>query len=252
MKGRVVAFLSAVLLSTSSAVAQPPSDRPQFALGIAAISSPEPYEGADADILVVPAVSFSYKRFYFRGIVAGYRLWESGELSADLIARARARFGGYDEDDSPALEGMESRRKSADGGIELQWERERLLGVRLTPTTDLLDRSGGQQVTLDVYSPWRFGPVRVEPGVGVEWQSEDLVNYYYGVRPEEARPGRPAFEPGSAVNLTAGVFVFTPVSRRLLLQTFLRYERLDSDIEESPIVDEGGALTAFAALSYAF
>lgn len=250
MRSRAVAFLSAVLLNTSVAVAQPPSDRPQLALGIAAISSPEPYEGADADILVVPAVSFSYKRFYFRGIVAGYRLWESGDFSADLIARAR--FGGYDEDDSSALAGMESRRKSADGGLELEWERERVLGIRLTPTTDLLDRSSGQQVTLDVYSPWRFGPVRVEAGVGAEWQSDDMANYYYGVRPEEARPGRPAYEPGSAVNLTGGVFVFTPVSRRLLLQSFVRYERFDSKIEESPIVDRSGAVTGFAALSYAF
>lgn len=250
MRWRVVAFLSAVLLSTSAAVAQPPADRPRFSLGIAAIASPEPYEGADADILVVPAISVSYKRFYFRGITAGYRLWESGDWSADLIARAR--FGGYDESDSPALRGMEDRRKSADGGIELEWERERVLGIRLTPTTDLLDRSGGQQVTLDVYSPWRFGPVRLDAGLGAEWQSDDMANYYYGVRPGEARPGRPAYEPGSAVNLTAGVSLFTPVSRRLLLQSFLRYERFDANIEDSPIVDRSGALTAFAALSYAF
>jgi outer membrane protein len=107
-------------------------------------------------------------------------------------------------------------------------------------------------VTLDVYSPWRFGPVRLDFGVGAEWQSDDMANYYYGVLPQEARPGRPAYAPGSAVNLTAGAFVFTPVSRRLLLQSFVRYERFDSNIEASPIVDRSGAVTGFAALSYAF
>lgn len=250
MRGKVLAFWTVVLLSTSAVSAQPPADRPQFALGVAVITSPEPYEGAEADVLTVPAVSFSYKRFYFRGITAGYRLWEAGGFRADVIARAR--FGGYDESDSPALAGMASRRKSADGGLELRWEKERRIGVRLTPTTDLLGRSHGRQVSLDVYSPWRFGPARLDFGVGAEWLSSDLVGYYYGVRPEEARPGRPAYEGESALNPTAGVFLFTPVSRRLLLQSFVRYERLDSAIEDSPIVDGDGALTAFAALSYAF
>lgn len=241
----------AVFLSAPAAYAQPPaSDRPQLALGVAAISSPEPYAGADDDILVVPAISFSYKQFYFRGITAGFRLWESGGFRADAVAQAR--FGGYDEEDSPALAGMEDRRKSADVGFELRWERERRIGVRLTPLVDALGRSDGQEVGFDVYVPLRFGPVRLEPRAGVEWQSDDLVDYYYGVRPEEALPGRRAFAGEEAFNLTAGLFLFTPLSQRLLLQSFVEYERLDSGIEESPIVDRGSAVTGFAAVSYRF
>jgi outer membrane protein len=258
MKHRPLVVLAALLPAAIAAIAaadvaaaQPPaSDRPLFSLGIAAIRSPEPYAGADDDILVVPAISFAYKRFYFRGITAGLRLWESGGFSADAVAQAR--FGGYDAEDSPALAGMEDRRKSADVGLELSWERERRIGLRLTPLVDALGRSDGQEVGFDVYVPLRFGPVRLEPRAGVEWQSAGLVDYYYGVRPEEARPGRPAFAGEDAFNLTGGLFLFTPLSQRLLLQGFVKYERLDSGIRESPIVDRGSAVTGFAAVSYRF
>jgi MipA family protein len=244
------AVFTAILLSTA-ALAQPPDlgSKPRWSLGVAVISSPEPYVDADSDILVVPALSFEYKKFYFRGIYAGYTFWEQGGFQADAVLRPR--FEGYEEDDSPFLRGMEDRRISADLGLDLQWEGERI-GVSLTPTTDILDRSGGQEVALLLYSPIRFGPVRVEPRVGVAWQSADLTDYYFGVRPEEARPDRPAYEPGSALNLTGGVFVFSPVYRRLLFQGFLRVDQLDDDIEASPIVGDGQAVVGFVSLSYAF
>lgn len=248
----VSAVAAAILLSTAT-LAQPPdfanSNKPRWSLGVAVISSPEPYVDADNDVLVVPALSFEYKRFYFRGIFAGYTFWERGDFKADAVLRPR--FEGYEEDDSPFLRGMEDRRISADLGVELQWERERI-GVSLTPVTDILDRSGGQEVTLQLYSPIRFGPVRVEPRVGVAWQSADLADYYFGVRPEEALPDRPAYETGDALNLTGGVFVFSPVAKRLLFQGFVRVDQLDEDIEASPIVGDGQAVVGFVALSYAF
>lgn len=249
MKRTALSFLLG-LVASMAAMAQPPDpNKPQFALGLAVISSPEPYEGADDDVLVVPAISFAYKRFYFRGITTGFRLFESGGFQADLIARAR--LAGYDEDDSPFLAGMESRGKSVDGGFALTWENQRF-GLRLTPVTDLLDRSGGQEVSLDAFLPLRRGPFRLEPSVGVVWQSASFVDYYAGVRTEEARPGRPAYRGEDAFNLTAGVFAFAPVTRKLVFQGFVKTERLDGAIKDSPIVDRGYGWVGFASLNYQF
>ncbi|HEX6865547.1 MAG TPA: MipA/OmpV family protein [Thermoanaerobaculia bacterium] len=249
---RPVFAAAAVLLFVSTAAsAQPPGQEGfQWSLGAAVISSPEPYVGADNETIVVPALSLAYQKFFFRGITAGYELFEREGFSASVIARAR--FAGYDAGDSPFLAGMEDRRKSADLGLELDWQPSRRIGFQLTPVTDVLGRSDGQEVAFDVYVPLRWGPARIEPRVGVLWQSSDFVDYYYGVRPEEARPGRPAFQGEPTVNLGAGVVLFTPVARRLVLQSFVRVERLGDEIEESPIVDRKTAVTGFAALSYSF
>lgn len=247
MAPRVLAVLISISIAACAA-AQPP--RNGWSLGVAVISSPEPYVGASDETLVVPALSVTAGRFSFRGIAAAWQLGEWGDFEAEALLRAR--FSGYDAEDSPFLEGMEDRRKSADLGFALTWERERRLGLRLTPAVDVLGRSDGVEVALDAFVPVRLGPARLEPRLGAAWQSADLVDYYYGVRPEEARPGRPAFRGEATVNATAGLFVFTPLSRRLLLQSFLRLERLGPEIEDSPIVADATALTAFAAVSYRF
>ena len=249
---RRAAVIFAILLSavTTTALAQPPGmEPPRWSLGLAVISSPEPYKGADNDILVVPAITFQGERFYFRGILAGYRLWKRGHFEADAILMPR--FGGYEADDSPFLRGMEDRRLGVDLGLNLTWEADRI-GLRLAPRVDVSGRSQGQELGVEVYSPIRFGPVRVEPAVGAIWQSADLANYYYGVRPGEARPGRPAYEPGSTVNLTGGVFVFSPVTRKLAFQGFVRVNRLGSEIGDSPIVGRDTAVTGLVSLSYGF
>lgn len=251
LKKTALAFLLCLASAAHAALAQPPDpNKPQFGLGVAVISSPEPYRGADDETLVIPSISFAYKRFYFRGIFAGFNLLDRNGLELDVIARPR--FGGYDEEDSPFLEGMEDRRISADLGFQWEWEAGEHFGLRLTPLTDVLDRSGGQEVSLEALFPWQKGPFRLEPRVGAVWQSADTVNYYYGVRPDEARPGRPAYEPGSAVTFTAGVFGFAPVTRKIVFQGFVEAERLGDEITDSPIVDQDVGVTGFVGLSYQF
>lgn len=249
MAPKFLATLISVFIAAASAAQPPGSSRNGWSLGVAVISSPEPYAGADNETLVVPALSITAGRFSFRGIAAAWQLGEWGDFEAEALLRAR--FSGYDAEDSPFLEGMEDRRKSADLGFALTWERERL-GLRLTPSVDVLGRSDGVEVALDAFVPIRLGPARLEPRLGAAWQSADLVDYYYGVRPDEARPGRPAFRGEATVNATAGLFVFSPLPKRLLFQSFLRLERLGPEIEDSPIVADATALTAFAAVSYRF
>ena len=246
----VLILVLGILLPGSIATAQPPGPRgPRngWSIGVGAISSPEPYIGADDEILVIPVLSVTAGRFSFRGIGASWQLGEWGGFEAEALLRAR--FGGFEEDDSPFLEGMEDRRFSADLGLELSWEGE-LVGVRLVPAVDVLDRSGGAEVALELFTPIQLGPVRLEPRAGAAWQSSGLVDYYYGVRPGEARPGRPAYRPGSTVNGTVGLFVFAPLADRVTFQSFIRFERLGSEIEDSPIVADTSAVTGLVGISY--
>lgn len=239
--------LLTLLLAAADARAQPPGPRNGWSLGVGVISSPEPYVGAEDELLFIPVLSVTAGRFSFRGIGAAWQLGEWGSFEAEALLRAR--FGGYEEDDSPFLEGMEDRRFSADLGLELSWEGEHA-GLRLVPAVDVLDRSGGGEVALEVFKPIQLGPIRLEPRAGAAWQSSDLVDYYYGVRPSEARPGRPSYRPGSTVNGTVGLFAFAPLAERVVLQSFLRYEKLGSEIDDSPIVDDDSALTALVGVSY--
>ena len=143
--------------------------------------------------LPIPLLELYYKKLYVHGIRAGFHLFEKGDVTFD--ARARIVFAGLDPDDSPALDGITERKSSIEGGFALDWSPGKYL-LSATAFTDLLGRSGGQQVGLDLSRAWTFARYRwgLTPSIGVIWQSSDFVDYYVGVTPEEARPGRPPFQ----------------------------------------------------------
>lgn len=247
--------LVALLLATAAGVpaaAQPPgvgADRGRWSAGLGAISSPEPYLGATDRVIVVPVLGFEGERCYFRTILGGCRLVAHGGFRLD--AQLRARFGGYEAQDSPALAGMADRRHSADLALELIRELGPLrLGLGVAQ--DLLDRSGGQEMSLDLGRTWRAGPVRWTPRLGLLWQSAATTDYYFGVRPSEATPNRPAYAPGAAWSWTLGASANARLPHHLELFVLVRAQQFGDAIAESPIVDRDFSISGFAFLTYRF
>lgn len=242
------------LFAQDESAEQAPSSSPsqvRWSLGLGVISSPRPYVGAKNSVLPIPLVELYYKKFYVQGIRAGFHLFEKGDLTFD--ARARVVFAGLDPEDSPALEGMAERKSSVEGGFALEWKPGKYL-LSATAFTDVLGRSGGQQVGLDLSRTWTFARYRwgLTPSVGVVWQSSDLVDYYFGVSPEEARPGRPPFRGYSAFNFRASVLAFYRLTTRVNIVGLIRVQRLDNEISSSPIVDKPRGYFGLLGVNYTF
>lgn len=246
-----LALLACTALPLSPAHAQPPGqDGLSWSLGPGILSSPEPYVGADNEVFPVPLLTVDSKRFFFQGIEGGLHLIDRDGFTLDALASIR--FQGYEADDSPFLEGMEDRDDSLDLGLEAAWEARRI-GFSLKLLADALSESDGQEATAEVYFPLQFGrKLRLEPGVAAVWQSDALVDHYYGVRPVEARPGRPAYEGPSTINGQLKVQAFYFLSQRWMLVGFARLEALGSEIEDSPIVEDSTSYLGFLGVTYRF
>jgi outer membrane protein len=229
----------------------PPPSPVQWSLGLGVVSSPRPYVGTDNSVLVIPLVQLEYKKLYVQGIRAGFHLFEKGDVVFDV--RARIVFAGLDPDDSPELDGIIERKSSIEGGFALDWSLGKYL-LSATAFTDLLGRSGGQQVGLDFSRAWTFARKRwgLTPSVGVVWQSSDFVDYYVGVTPEEARPGRPPFQGESAVNFRASVFAYFALPPRVIFVGTVRVQHLDNEISSSPIVDKSRGYSGLLGVTYRF
>ena len=223
----------------------------RWSLGLGVISSPRPYVGADNKITPIPLVGLTTKKFYVNGIRAGYHFVDNEKFTFD--GRVNLVFAGLDPDDSPALEGMLKRDPTVEGGLVFIWKPG---PYRLSTAayTDLLGRSDGQQVELDFSRTWVLGGFRwaLTPTIGAVWQSTNYIDYYYGVTPEEARPGRPVFEGHSAVNFQSSLLVLYRVSRRVYLAGLVQVQRLDNEIYESPIVDDRRAYFGLIGATYQF
>lgn len=227
----------------------PPSG-PQWSLGLGVIASPEPYAGLDdVDLQPVPLLTYRHGRFRFQGIEAGYTLLGGEAWRLDAVARGR--FGGYDAEDSPFLRGMRDRRFTADAGLEATYQPA-ATGLELSLVHDVLDRHGGWAAGASLFHEWGVRRWRITPRLGAEWGSDDLLDYYFGVRPGEAAPGRPAYAPGAAVTWEAGVSVLYLSPARWTLFALAQLERLPGEVDASPIVVDDTAVSGFVGVGYRF
>lgn len=249
----ILALLSSLpLWAQEESAEEAPTPSPvQWAVGLGMLSSPRPYVGAENSTFPAPLIELSYKKLYIQGIQAGYRLFDNGKFSAD--ARVGIVFNGLDPEDSDFLEGMNKRRSTIEGGFVGAWKPGKF---RLSAGvyTDLLGRYYGQQATLDFSRTWTFNRYRwgLTPSIGLVWQSSNFVDYYYGVTPDEATPDRPAFSGHAAVNLNSSLFAYYYLNMRIRLTGYVRVQRLDNEISDSPIVDKARGIFGLLGITYRF
>jgi outer membrane protein len=232
-------------------------------LGPSIVVLEKPYAGKDAEVFPYPAAVFVYDRFYFAIDTAGYRLLANqrtatpapGTTLLYLDAIARWRSDGYDSDDSDELDGMHNRHKTVDVGGEFgvagDWG-----SVTTSLVTDALGQHNGHEFRA-IYgkrfeNAFDIKDLRITPSAGIAWQSHNLVNYYYGVRDDEARDDRPAFKPGEAVNWLTGLDSTYQLNDKWTLLAGITIYWLDDEIRESPIVNKDYAISLIAGVMYKF
>lgn len=242
MAGTVLMVL--VLVCASPAAAQQPSG---WSLGLGAVVSEEPYGDVDTRVTPVPVLGYEGERFFLRGLAAGWRLPRVGGLRGALVVRARMQ--SYDADDDPVLEGMDSRRRTAEGGLHVSGGKRWLRG-HVGVYQELLGRYHGQLVEARVQAPLPVGNWVLVPSVGVDWQSAETADYYYGVRSDEARSDRPAYAPGASLNRVVGLGLRYRGGERFRFMLNVSRAFFDSSLRASPIVERDGRWSGFAGISW--
>ncbi len=228
----------------------------RWSVGMAVISAPRPYVGSDQETQVIPLIEYDSGRWFVQGIRAGYRFIDTSRFQLD--ARVAFRFSGLEPDSSPFLEGMHERRETLVGGIGMEWVLAQHDGARFTAQwsalSDLLGRSDGFESSLDL--SWQKvlarGKVILAPALGVVYQDADHVGYYYGVRTDEERLGRPAYDGSSVVNPRASMLITWRFHGPWSLIGISSFKWLDDPIQDSPIVEKDHEVFYLLGISYSF
>ncbi|MBH9576213.1 MipA/OmpV family protein [Inhella proteolytica] len=183
-----------LLSAPLAAVSATPPEPGHWSLGLAAVSQESPYRGVAARRHLLPLLVVEHPRFAIQGPQADLKLGRQAGM--DLRLRLRWIPEGFEADDSAALQGLAERRASAWAGLATQG-RAGPLRLSAEWLGDASGHSQGQRLRLGASThlhagAWQFGP-------RLAWTASDArhARYYYGVRPAEARAGRPAFAPGT-------------------------------------------------------
>lgn len=239
-----------LLLFCSTVFAQVSQDaNSTFLLGPGVVITDKPYKGIDITVTPIPLLKFISGRFYISGAAAGYRLLADEGWTCDVIGKWRS--DGYDADDSDRLNGMHNRNQTVDVGGEFtltgDWGE-----VWVSAVTDTLGQHDGQEIKLGYAKPFVFDKLTLSPSGGLIWQSNNLANYYYGVRADEAVAGRPAYHVGDSTNWFVGFRAQYQPDEKWTLMAGVTYQFLDSKIRKSPIVDDSFVISFLAGAMYKF
>ncbi len=160
--------------------------------------------------------------------------------------------GGWHSGDDPTLSGMEDREASIDAYVNAAW-RAGFVTVGASYYHDILNGNRGDAASLRFLKDFRPSEkFRFTPSIGFEWQNSERVDYYYGVRPQEVRPNRPAFTGVPAVNMTAGTAIIYRLENSWSLLTGVFATRLGNGISNSPIVSRRYAGLAYIGVGLGF
>jgi outer membrane protein len=218
-------------------------------VGGGAFVQTSPYAGVDARVYPAPVVAYEGERLYVRSAIVGYRIISENGLM--IGPQVQPRIEGFKEDDSRFLEGMQDRNWSVDGGVNIEAATPvGLFGTSIV--TDLLGRSRGQEVEFRYLIMFPLLGFHLIPSGGVRWKSDNLVDYYYGVRPSEARPDRPAYEGHQAFDPFLRLVVRHNLTKHWSLFSDAQYEWLASEITNSPIVSKDYQLSVTTGVLYAW
>ena len=251
---------AAIFSAASTATAQAVAEIPFFsaspgttALGGGLRLGQSPYFASDNEderqLDLIPLYLYEGKYLFVHGTSGGVHILRNHAFEFNLYTRYR--FLRLDSDFHTFYEGLEEREQSLDAGIELglkqPWGE-----IKLDWVTDTLDRHNGQEVRFTYRYRFEAGPWSISPFIGWSWQDANLTDYYFGVSESEARPGRPAYSPGDAQWIGFGLNTAWHVSSRIVIFGNFVFGGAESEIVDSPLVEEDGFSSAFVGGTYLF
>ena len=219
-------------------------------LGLAVRAEQSPYVGGGTRYDLLPLYLYEGERLFLHGSRAGVKLLKDDSQRVDLFLDQRLE--GFADDRIPAsLAGMADRGAGLDIGVSYRY-RQPWGSLQAELLHDAGGFSKGSEMRLSYSYDWRSGRLALRPSLTLAARNARLNNYYYGVRPSEARAGRPAYEPGSGVNATLGLYGTYALDGGWRLLGGVTRTMLDSKIKASPIVGRSAQTGVFFGAAYDF
>jgi len=257
--GKETAIILALLIS-SVANSQEVTEIPFFnapegstALGGGIRFGQSPYLASDNEderqLDLIPLYLYEGKYLFLRGTGGGLHFVNTDKWEVNLYARYR--FQHLDPDSNAFYQGLEERKQTLDAGFQIASTRD-WGELRLSGLTDTLGKHDGQELQFSYRYRIEAGPWSISPYASVIWQDANLTNYYFGVSEAEATPERPAYLPGESLWISMGLNTAWQASDRITFFGNVGFAGTDSEVINSPLVEEAGFSQAFIGGTYTF
>ena len=209
------------------------------------------YRGDGMRIDVLPIYLYEGEHLYLHSNRLGLKFNLDPTSRFDVFVSRRLE--GTPVNQVPAsLSGIDLRTTETDAGFsyEVLSASGRIFVEYLRDTSHT---SAGGEAKLGLVGDGSRGGLRLMPYAVLSARNGSLNNYYYGVRPAEDTPDRPAYTAGSGVNTTLGVNARYDLTRHWHLFGALSATWWPKTVRDSPIVDlKSVQLAGMGGFAYEF
>jgi len=264
--GVSVVTQSGTAAAQGQAQAQPEESRWRLGIGLGyGLRSNPLVQSDDIPIFVDIDIAWFGERLFFDNGDFGLTLVDNEFVTASVVGRANSdrvffgktdtRFVTVDLAGQPLSQAAELTIPDRDYAVELGLELladGRWGQLQLTAFHDVSGTHDGYEIHFDYGYGWRNQRWYIEPSFGLSYKSEDLNNYYWGVRPDESSDALPGYQAGSGVNAHARLALRYQINRRWAFALVGEFENLNDEAAASPIVADRDVLGYFAGFGYRF
>lgn len=224
-----------------------------WVVGASVLSANNIYAGEDSETFVLPRVSYKGESFFLKNGTLNYSIFQRNNFSGGLLAGVDGTFlqDSSEYRNNEELAGLNERENTLEGGFYLNHTTE-LGRLKFTLATDLGNEHDGESASLSYTFDLSAGNWSINPRVGVNWQSSDKVDYYFGVSAAEVNVYRTAYKADSAFNASAGIRARYDITEHWDVNLETGVSFLDSSIKNSTIVDDGNGYYAGVSINYNF
>ena len=185
--------------------------------------------------MAIPLFGYRGKKLNVFGPFINYTFYEDQPLS--LFVQLMPRFQSFKASDDPIFDGMATRKKALEAGFgyRLKFKQWQLKGSTLS---ELFGTTNGTEIKTSLSRRFQYGPFFMTPSISASYLSNDHVDYYYGVKSNEATSERGFYKGLKTVNQSIGFTFATPIFFGGMSRLSLTYTHLGDTIQSSPLVDE--------------
>ncbi|MBJ7550591.1 MipA/OmpV family protein [Marinomonas ostreistagni] len=218
-------------------------------LGLSVLGAQSHVFGEEDKAEIRPYVNLEYGMFIAgpEGIGISSKVGEIGQLSAVLLMRESV----VDRDDNDLLKHFEKRKDATE--LAIQWTHfTPFIDITTALSSDVSETHEGYEAKLMLSKKLETDVGTFIPAFAIHHQSEELVDYYYGVRAAEESSRFSAYQGKAATNANTSVTHVYPLSAEWHVATRIAYDYLGRGISDSPIVEESGYWSGALSMFYRF
>ncbi len=229
-------------------------EKQKLTIGAGPYIQTQPYKDVDSIIIPSPVIFYDDGLFYIRWSRAG--VYFLGSKQDDYMwgfsITAQPRTYSFIASDSETLTGMNERKTTWEGGLAFSATYHEAY-IEIMVVHDLMNRYDSWMIKTEIGYDIKMGDFSFYPSVIIGYQSDDFVNYYYGVSAQEATTSvYNEYSAGAGIQVGAQTYIKYPFTDELSALINIRADKIPDDAASSPIVDNDYIYSGLLSLIYTF